>query len=176
MLPRGLGGTAPGFTPSGSIYASVHERSTAHRAPLTARLRHIFIDCGVWFHMTVMLALSCAAAYRIGCILAAHPSDLQGQLDWHELSVALIRGVLWPYPGWFVSLLACLTPIKYALMPPDVLDREDCLGDRDEKGARYPTACAKKERFTWINIEFAQLYLLTVIPYSAFLFFASWWI
>jgi hypothetical protein len=176
ILPKCLGGTAPGFTSTGSIAASVNERSASNRTPLFSRLRHIIVDCGVWFHVAVVLALSCTVIYRISCIFAAYPSDMQGHRDWHGLGITLIRDVLWPYPGWFVSFLACLTPIKYALMPPNVPAREDLMGDRDEKGARYPTASAKEATFTWINIEFAQLYSVTVIPYSVFLLIASWWI
>jgi hypothetical protein len=92
------------------------------------------------------------------------------------LGVELIRDVLWPHPAWFVSSLACYTPIKYAIMPPDVPVREELMGERDEKGARYPLPSSKEGKFSRVNVDFGQLYPCFVVPYAAFLFVASWWI
>lgn len=176
VLPKSLGGTAPGFTPSGSISASVHERSATRRAPLIARLRHFVFGCGIWFHVAVIIAFTFSVTYRIHRILATHPADEEGYRDWHSLGVELIRDVLWPHPAWFVSSLACYTPIKYAIMPPDVPVREELMGERDEKGARYPLPSSKEGKFSRVNVDFGQLYPSFVVPYAAFLFVASWWI
>lgn len=176
VLPKRFGGTTASFTPSGSISASVHERSAMRRAPLTTRLRHIVFGCGVWFHIIIIVASAFSVAYRIYQILAAHPADEHGHRDLHSLGVELIRDVLWPQPAWFVSSLACFTPIKYAIMPPHVPTREKLMGERDEKGARYPLPSSKEAKFSSVNVDFGQLYPYFVVPYAVFLFVASWWI
>jgi hypothetical protein len=176
FLPRSLGGTAPRFTPSGSIFASLQERSSARRAPLVARLRHILFGCGVWFHVVVVTALVFSVSYRIHNILANHSVDEQGQRDWHPLCIELLRDVLWPQPAWLVTVLACLTPIKHAFMPPNVSEREDLMGKIDGKGARYPLPSSKANTFSRFSFDFGQVYPILIMPYVAFSFLASWWI
>jgi len=117
-----------------------------------------------------------SASYRIRNILVNYPMDEQGQRHWHPLCIELLRNVLWPQPAWFVTILACLTPIKYAFVPPNVPERETLMGKRDRNGARYPLPSSKVNTFLKFGFNFGQLYPCLIMPYVAFLFLASWWI
>lgn len=72
-------------------------------------------------------------------------------------------------------MLGCLTPLRYALRPPSVPERDRLLGKREENGARYPTEEAKHVRWSLFEVDFVVLYTL-FMGYVAAVFVGSWWL
>lgn len=174
ILPSWLGGKVTGFTATGSLANSLHERSASRRAPLLVRLRHILTEGGAWVQLLVVVTFLSGAALRAWKIFS--PAWLSGGGEstpamWTEL----LQTVVWPLHPWFPSVLACITPLRYALFPPDVPDREKLMGRPGKNGARYPKAEAKAGSWSVVGFEFTQLYTLFV-GYVAVVFVASWWL
>lgn len=102
------------------------------------RLHHILFQCGAWFHAVVVVLTMGAVVFRTIRVLEAHPPDSSGRRDWHALNLDLFQHVAWPLPAWLLNIIALSTPIKYAISPPSVPARDELLGQKDKKGARYP--------------------------------------
>lgn len=175
ILPSRLGGKVTGFTPTGTLSNTLHERNAILRAPLKKRLCHILFDCGAWFHALVAITFSIGAVYRIKTILQSCPRDFYGHRDLHGLWIELLKDIAWPPPQWLPTIFACITPIQYALFPPDVPERDKLMGKRDENGVRYPLPQVKDAKWSIWELRYAQLYFL-VVGYCVALFVGSWWI
>lgn len=172
ILPASLGGKATGFTATGSIANNLHERSATRRAPLSVRLRHVLVDGGMWIHVLLITAFVGAALMRVCQIF--WPAWQRGDPVTHAMWVELLQTVAWPSKPLFPTVLACLTPLQYALFPPDVPDRDKMMGKVGKNGARYPRPETKKDRtISGLRFEYAQLHTLFVV-YAAVLFIWSW--
>jgi hypothetical protein len=140
LLPKWLGGKALSFKPSGSIKDDINERSALHRAPLFRRLKVILIDCGGFVHV----------AFVIFVLVAAILSSVRAfRLDekWAILEY-LLTHVCWPPMLWIPMIHSCLIPLRYAIFPPSVPEREELL-DRDSKtGVAHPKQEWKDQRWT----------------------------
>lgn len=78
----------------------------------------------------------------------------------------------WPPLVWLVASVACTVPIKYALFPPSMPDREDLMR-REKDGIAYPSNGAKNPRWGKTNLLHEGFYALISI-YTTILFIGSW--
>ncbi|KAL0938148.1 Cellulose synthase 2 [Colletotrichum truncatum] len=176
ILPRSLGGKTTTFTPTGSIGNVYHERDPDRRAPLLKRLQHIIIGCGAWVHLLIVVLFGTGAYMRCSRVFREHSLVVHDEHGFEILCVRLLRKVAWPTHPWVPTALACFTPIKYALYPPQIPERHKLLGKRGRNGARYPIPeVMGKVKRTPFAIGFIELYTLFV-AYAALVFVATWWV
>jgi hypothetical protein len=168
ILPTSLGGTELGFTPTGSIHSPIHERSRTKRATLLPRLRHILFDCGAWFHCLVALTLVFALVFRISIIVNA-------QTNSEALVIDLLRYIAWPPLSCLTGIDGHLLPLRYAIFPPDVPERNELMETKNGDAVRYPTEVAKKLKWSSWMEERAHLTTLIAV-YSLVLLTISWWL
>ena len=180
ILPASLGGKVTGFTATGSISNNLHERSASRRAPLAVRIRHALVDGGMWMHVLIITSLVGAALFRCYQIFSPawrqqqHEGDNMKPVITQAMWIELLQTVAWPSKPLFPTILACLTPLHYALFPPDVADRNKLMGKPGKNGARYPRPETRKDRtIKGLRFEYAQLQNLIVL-YAAVLFVWSW--
>ncbi|KAK4192389.1 cellulose synthase 2 [Podospora australis] len=169
VLPSWLGGKPTGFTPTGSIANDLQERNVTLRAPLSARLRHLLVDCMGWVHLLMITALCSLAFAQVRQVLRRH-SDTNTKEFWIEL----LETVAWPSGMWVPTVLGCLTPFSYMMFPPDVPERDKLMGKRGPNGVRYPTEDAKMRKGGF-RLDFTFWYSLFMV-YVAAAFIGSWWL
>ncbi|KAI0481917.1 glycosyltransferase family 2 protein [Xylariaceae sp. FL0804] len=130
FLPTWLGGTEPGFTPTGSIDAGLDERSRERRAPLSRRLRSTLLGCGVLVHVMFVSILAGTMAYRVVRVATSTPAE--------QILGELLAQVGLLFPTWLLTLSALTVPIRYMLAPPDVPDWEELMDEPEMGGGpRY---------------------------------------
>ncbi|PVI03409.1 glycosyltransferase family 2 protein [Periconia macrospinosa] len=165
FLPKWLGGTTPGFTSTGSISNTLHERSAHRRASLRDRLHDGLFECSMWFHAVLIAALAMSVAFRSRIVLQHFPIHD----TWNTTNmIEILRQVAWPAPFWLKSIFANLTPLLYLISPPNVPERDKLLGNREKSGARYPLQEFRKVRSTWAVDNTLFHYIL--ILYTAVVF------
>ncbi|KAH8821974.1 nucleotide-diphospho-sugar transferase [Xylogone sp. PMI_703] len=169
ILPSWLGGKVTGFTPSGSIRDPLNERRPRLRSPLRRRLQSVLFDCGAIFH--VVLVFLCIA----GVVSRVHQAFVNSGGDMDQLRLELLVTVAWPPPTWFQIVIACLTPLQYAIFPPDVPERQDLLRRELATGVMYPTERSKRATWTIKEARYSQLHFL-IILYTIYVFKCTWWI
>ncbi|KAK2027976.1 hypothetical protein LX32DRAFT_417461 [Colletotrichum zoysiae] len=176
ILPKGLGGKTTTFTPTGSIGNIYQERDPGRRAPILARFRHIILGCGAWVHALAVVGFSLGAYIRISRAFRQHSLEAHSDQNFGSLFIILLRKVIWPTHPWISTTLACMVPIKYALFPPQIPQRDKLLGRKEKNGARYvvPEFKGKIKRGLF-NIGFVELHSLFVL-YVAVVFVATWWV
>lgn len=164
VLPKWLGGKVMAFSSSGSIKDELNERDPAIRAPLWRRLKVIVWDCKAYLHL----------AYILFTVAAVITSFVRA-FDYPQASkilLYLLTHAFFPPMLWLICVIAFTVPIRYAIWPPSMPDREELL-DRDPKtGIAHPKAHWKQQR--WGKKSFAREFLydgLTI--YSAVIFFGS---
>jgi hypothetical protein len=168
LLPSWLGGTKPGFTPTGSISNTLHERSAHNRRSLRCRLQYALFECDMWFHFISIVAVGTVMAYRAQTVLQ------QSQHGWDLTRITeMLRQVAWPAPAWLQGILANMVPLTYILLPPNVPDRNSLLGIREKGGARYPLEEFKKERSSVWAVDYPLLYTC-LVGYSVVVFLWSY--
>ncbi|KAH8126285.1 nucleotide-diphospho-sugar transferase [Trichoderma asperelloides] len=164
VLPTGLGGTLPGFTPTGSIANTLHERSAHMRHPFIRRLLYMVYEGGAWFHLVITISTSVAAINRIQYIFREYSSI---GYSTRTLITELLRLVAWPAPSWLLTICASSTPFLYVCFTPSVPVRDKLLGQRDHNGAGYPALAYVNVSGTCWNIGYAQLYSLIIVYTTA---------
>ncbi|KAF1348178.1 nucleotide-diphospho-sugar transferase [Delphinella strobiligena] len=165
LLPKWLGGKPMAFTTSGSIKDSLNERDAANRAPVWRRLKVILWDCDAWVHLLYVMFV--IAAVTLSIYHAFHDRHtVNGKL------LYLVTHVGFPPMLWLVALTAFCIPIRYALFPPSMPDREELL-DRDPKtGVAHPKEYWKKQR--WGKNHFwHELEIFFLCAYAIFIFVIS---
>jgi hypothetical protein len=125
------------------------------------------VECGVWVHIAVVVLFLAGALVRV--------RQVRGQYEGREAFVEMLRAVAWPSHPWFPTVLACLTPINYAVWPPSVPERERLMGVPGKNGVRYARAEAKKQSWSLCEVGFPQMLFVFVVAVGG-LFVASWWI
>ena len=87
--------------------------------------------------------------------------------------IYMLTHVGWPPMFWFVILAACWIPIKYAISPPSMPDREDLMQREKDLGVAHPREEAKHTRwgFSYILLEF---FYAAITVYITVLFIGSW--
>ena len=125
ILPTWLSGKAMAFSSSGSVKSELNERDPRTRAPLFRRLKVILWDCDVYLHVLYVLFILAAVIYST--VIGIKRSS-----GAHGVYVYLLTHAFWPPMLWLLSITACCEPIRYAIWPPDMPDREELL-ERDPK-------------------------------------------
>lgn len=175
LLPRWLGGIAPNFAATGSLSKPVNERNAHHRTPLGQRLYHHVIQCGGWFHLTVIATILYGATIRAVHMIRESQGENESALAYRDLWLALITTVVWPPLRWFLYVLDLATPMLYMLSPPDIPDRDDMLASKDNEQARYPRQIFKETKWSWFQLRLPTLYHLALL-YTICALVASQWI
>ncbi|GAB7355557.1 hypothetical protein MBLNU459_g6031t1 [Dothideomycetes sp. NU459] len=165
ILPSWLGGKSMAFTTSGSIKDALNERDAATRAPMWRRLKVILWDCSAYQHLLYILFVIAAVAL----------STTHAFLDNHDANsilTYLVTHAFFPPMLWLISMTAFCIPIRYAIAPPTMPDREELL-DRDPKsGVAHPKEYWKKQR--WGKKHFwHEAELVFTVAYTIFIFVIS---
>lgn len=168
LLPSWLGGKGMAFSSSGSIKSDLNERDARQRAPLSRRLKVILWDCNAYLHLLYVLFV--AAAVVFSTIYGVNTAT-----SLHELLVYLLTHAFWPPMLWLLCFTACCVPLRYAIWPPTMPDREELL-DRDPKtGIARPKERWKKQRYGKKTFWHETQYSLVTI-FTAVIFFGSFFI
>lgn len=77
--------------------------------------------------------------------------------------------------GWFFSFFALLTPIRYAIFPPTVPEREDLLVRDPATGAGYPVRGARGAKWVPELLGFENCHLVAVLYSAVVLYYSSQW-
>lgn len=166
MLPSFLGGKTAAFSSSGSQQSELNERDPALRAGLFRRIRVILLSSGVWMHFV----------YIVFCIAAVAVSTAHGIIinkgSVEETLKFMLTHACWPPLLWLIALVSCWAPVHYAIWPPNMPDREDLLDRDPHTGIAYPTAEAKKLKWSKRNVLHEVLYTLLTV-YTIILFIGS---
>lgn len=162
LLPSWLGGKPMAFTTSGSIKGDIMERDGAHRAHVFRRLKVILWDCSAYQHLLYILFV----------IAAVTLSTVRAFMDNHTTQdklIYLLTHALFPPMLWLICCTAFAIPIRYALHPPTMPDREELL-DRDPKtGVAHPKEYWKSQR--WGKSHFwHEFEVLFLVAYAIFIF------
>jgi cellulose synthase/poly-beta-1,6-N-acetylglucosamine synthase-like glycosyltransferase len=167
LLPRWLGGKPMAFSPSGSIKSELNERSATLRAPLALRLRVIIWDSKAYIHLLyALLTLSAVTLSTVRAFNYPQP---------HTILVYLLTHAFWPPVLWLVCITAYCVPLRYAIWPPTVPDREDLL-DRDPKTQiAHPKEYWKKQRWGRGTFWHETQYSLCT-AFTAAIFFGSFFV
>jgi hypothetical protein len=169
-----MGGRPTAFKPTGTIADHVYERDPSRRQPFLKRLQHILIDCGAWFHTVIAVALVFAACslLREASLVKYFSSARQQTVQQHWFH--LLRSIAWPTSPWVPTALACLTPLRYAVAPPNSLSHDALMSKRETGGARYPTLEARVGgAWSFLDLHYVPLYTL-FMAYVSCLFVWSW--
>lgn len=158
LLPTWLGGRPMAFSSSGSIKSDINERDPATRAPLFRRLKVVLWDCKFGMHLIYVL-------FVLTAVIRSTVTGIVSSSTLEDTLMYLLTHAFWPPMLWLVCITGCLTPIKYAIWPPNMPDREELL-DRDPKtGVARPKAHWKKARYSkmtfWHEFQYTFVTLFT---------------
>jgi hypothetical protein len=174
ILPHYLGGKVTTFTATGSIANTLHERDPSRRAGLLARLRHVLFDCGAWFHALLILTFTVSAAVAVRTALTGSSLGRHGH-DWSGLWIQLLQLVAWPSHPWIPTVLACLTPIRYAVIPPDLIGGSGGLLKKDDGRGRHAAVGPGARSWSIRDTDYVVIYTLFMV-YIGVIFIGSWWL
>lgn len=169
VLPRWLGGKLATFASSGSIDSVINERDSRVRATLMRRLKVIWWNGGVLIHIIYLLFTVGAVASSIARAFTVTPDDHSDRLYY------VLTHTAWPPIIWLVASAACTIPIKYAIFPPSMPDRDDLLQREKDTGIAHPSEGAKRSRWGKSNLFHEGFYAFLTL-YTTVLFFGSWFI
>jgi hypothetical protein len=166
FLPSWLGGRTMGFSSSGSIISMINERCPKIRAPLFRRLKVVLWDYNLWMHLSYAIFLSVAI-----CWSTIH--GIVSDDDSNSRLMYLFTHAFWPPMLWLLALTASLTPIRYAIWPPNMPDREELLIRDPKTGIAKPTERWKRKRYSrktfWHELQVSGITLyVTVIFLGSF--------
>lgn len=157
------------FVPTGSIPNQLHERDAKRRASLQDRLRSILIRDGAIFHALFAVSYVIAVASVIARAHQQYPDGSSG------FAIYLLIHLGWMPMPWIFSFFACLTPIRYAIFPPTVPDREELLVRDPHTGAASPIPSARRVRWVPELLGFQNLHIITFVYSLAILYYTSQW-
>ena len=167
LLPKFLGGKLATFSSSGSINSPINERDGRERAGLVRRLVSILWHGGVYMHVLYIMFTLGSAALSISRAFTGPAKTYQDRLFY------ILTHAGWPPLIWLVASVACTTPIKYAVDPPTMPDREELLHRSKETGIAHPTRGATRPRWGKSNYLHEGFYAIVTV-YTAVIFFGSW--
>lgn len=169
VLPKWLGGKLFTFIPTGTIPNELNERSKIRRSPLHHRLWSILISQGAIFHC--VYTLTCIAAVGLICSRAVtHYSK-----DSIDFQVYLLTHLGWLPLPWFFAAFACLTPLRYAIFPPDIPEREELLERDPHTGIAYPIKEARRVKWEFEWVGFQNLYIVAAVYCLGLLYATADW-
>lgn len=164
LLPKWLGGKVAVFTSSGSQKAELNERDGRLRAPLWRRLKVTVWDCNCWIHLVYICFVLVAVA--IACY-----RNIRDNTTVRSRLTSLLTHAGWPPMIWLTCTLSAFVPLRYAILPPTVPDREELLERDPNTEVAYPKAQAKKQQFsflTWAHeLNYTVLSLYTTLIFVA---------
>ncbi|KAK8220206.1 nucleotide-diphospho-sugar transferase [Phyllosticta capitalensis] len=168
ILPTWLGGKTAGFTSSGSIQDELNERDPGARAPMWRRLKVVIWDCKCYLH--ILFICYVLAAVGLSTYHGVESTDTT-----RSLLIYLLTHALWPPVLWLTCIAACCEPIRYALFPPSMPDREELL-ERDPKtGVAHPKEMYKKQRWgprvLWREGQYTLCTAFTAFIFATSFFF-----
>ncbi|KAK0666493.1 family 2 putative glycosyltransferase [Cercophora samala] len=169
--------SAAAFVSTGSLKDKLFERFPARRGDLSKRLNHILLECGVWMHCVAVTAMITTACFAL--------KNLPEASDSTEKYLNILLWIAWPSNQSFIVLVtACLTPIKYAISPPNVGENLDLLR-KARRGPQAPTSFLfrpREEAKRWEErsnpvwgggLDFVTVYTVWGI-WAGLLFFWTW--
>lgn len=160
ILPTWLGGKAMAFSSSGSIKSDLDERDAKKRAGLMRRLKVTLWDCDVYIHLTYVLFVVAAVSKSTVEGVIANKDDL------NLLLIYLLTHACWPPMLWILAITACCEPIRYAIWPPTMPDREELL-DRD------PVTQIARPKEYWKKTRYSKLTFWHEMQYSGVTIFTT---
>ncbi|KAG4027879.1 hypothetical protein MFRU_026g00600 [Monilinia fructicola] len=144
LLPSWLGGRPMAFSSSGSQKSDINERDPKTRAGVFRRLWVILWDCQCYMHLLYILFVIGAVTWSTvkGLVIDADTNNtLKKKL------VYLLTHAFWPPMLWMLCITACFEPIRYAIWPPDMPDREELLVRDPKTQVARPKEEWKKTRY-----------------------------
>ena len=127
------------FSSSGSIKTELMSGMPG-RAPLLRRLKVILWDCNVLSHLLYIFFVITAVTYSTSYGIRTSPLL-------HELLVFLLTHAFWPPVLWIMCIAGCWVPIKYAIWPPTMPQREELLVRDEKTGTVRQKEEWKRQRF-----------------------------
>nr|CDP26640.1 Putative Glycosyltransferase Family 2 [Podospora anserina S mat+] len=171
--------SAAAFVSTGSLKDKLFERFPARRGGLSKRLNHILLECGVWMHCVAVTAILVTAWVAVKNLPEASNNT--------EKLLNILLWVFWPSNQAFIVLaIACFTPIKYAIWPPNVGENHDLL-QKVHNGPGAPTSFLfrpREEAKRWEErsnpiwgggLDFVTVYTIWGI-WAGLVFIWAWWL
>ncbi|KAF2091600.1 glycosyltransferase family 2 protein [Saccharata proteae CBS 121410] len=168
LLPKWLGGKPMTFVTSGSIKDELNERDAHTRAPLHRRLKVIMWDCKAYLHLSFIL-------FVLAAVILSTVRAFTTQHNAHDVLVYLLTHAFFPPMIWIVSLTAFSIPIKYAIWPPTMPDREELLDRNPKTGIAYPKPERKVQRWKKTTFWHETQYSFVTI-FSTFCFIGTFFV
>ena len=153
------------FSPTESLTSELNERDMALTAPLNRRLKVIILDCKAYIHLFYVV-------YTITVVMTAVCRALQGSKSRDELLLYIVTHVCWARMIWVLSVAASTAPLRYALWPPTVLDRDSTLERDPRTFVAYPKPEFRQRRWSWQSWLHGALYT-SITVYSTLAFAAT---
>lgn len=168
ILPKWLGGKPMAFSPTGSLTSELNERDASRRAPLLKRLKVVIWDCKAYIHLTFVLFTISAvivALSRVGSVTG------NAEAKYHYI----LTHIAWPPMLWILSAVAFSVPLRYAIWPPTVPDRDDLLDRDGDTFVAHPKAQSKEPQWSNLTLFHEGIYsLITIYVLLAFLATLVW--
>lgn len=161
LLPSWLGGKSMSFSSSGSIKGALNERDPLNRAPLYRRLKVIMIDCGGIVHLIFIL-------FTVAAITLSFVRAMQQDGKWKRLQYLLTHAG-WPPMLWLPMINAALIPLRYAIWPPSIPDREELLQRDPKTSIAHPKPEWKNQRWS-VTSHFQEVMYTLAAMYTVTLF------
>jgi hypothetical protein len=179
ILPSRLGGTRPGFVPSGSLSSKIKERGPS-LSGFVARFRALVLQQMVWIH--VLYIMACTLGFLldlfrcfgvVAYIGTAYSADLL--LSSHNPWVFLLTRIGWPPMWWMGQLISCWIPVSYILWPPTEVSRDEALQTVGTAGVQYPKEEYSRPRRTMFGRP-SDHFTLSVFLYTVVVFVESFYV
>lgn len=167
LLPSWLGGKPMAFSSSGSIKDDLNERDLRSRAPLLRRLKVILWDCNAYIHLLYVIFVIVAVSLSTSRAFNYHHP--------HRILIYLLTHAFWPPMLWLLCITAYCVPLRYAIWPPSMPDREELLVRDPQTGVARPKSERKQQRWRKTTFWHETQYSLCTI-YTTVIFFGSFWI
>ncbi|KAJ6192131.1 nucleotide-diphospho-sugar transferase [Bipolaris maydis] len=179
ILPSWLGGTKPGFVPSGSLAAKIEDRHP--NAPsLMVRVHALILHQKVWMH--VLYIIACILGFSLNLVRGldrnvhigtAYSTDpvSSHRSPW----VFLLTTIGWPPMWWLGQLVSCWIPVSYVLWPPVQVTAEEALEKGNEHGIRYPKEEYSRPRRT-VYGRLSDHFTMVILLYTMVAFAGSFYL
>ena len=156
ILPKWLGGKPMAFSPTGSLTSELNERDAAHRAPLWKRLKVIIWDCKAYIHLTFVI-------FTLVAVIVAFSRALSLKGDVSTKYRYILTHICWPPMLWILSAAAFSVPLRYAIWPPTVPDRDDLLQRDPNTFVAHPKPESKVPQWSKLTLFHEGIYTLITI-------------
>lgn len=189
ILPSWLGGTKPGFVPSGSLSVKTIERrpdisKTDTPGPnissLMLRIHALILHQKVWLH--VLYIIACVLGFSLNLVRGLD-QDIHISTAYSTNSVSshrspwvfLLTTIGWPPMWWLGQLVSCWIPVSYVFWPPIQVTAEDALEEDSKTKIRYPTkGLLGPERTTYGRLS--DHFTMVILLYTTVAFAGSFYL